>query len=47
MRKFLKIILGLGLVCLVACQGEKEASQSALGPMVRIKDELYLLWQGL
>ena len=42
MKKILKIILGLALICLVACQGEKEASQSVLAPMVRIKDELYL-----
>lgn len=42
MKKLVKILLTLSLICLVACQGEKPSSQSALAPMVRVRGEIYV-----
>lgn len=42
MKKLVKILLGLGLIFLLACQGGQGGSQSALAPMVRVRGETYV-----
>ena len=42
MKKLVKILLTLSLICLVACQGDQGSSQSALAPMVRVRGETYV-----
>ena len=42
MKRLVKILLTLSLICLVACQGDQGSSQSALAPMVRVRGETYV-----
>lgn len=42
MKRLVKILLTLSLICLVACQGGQASSQSALAPMVRVRGETYV-----